>query len=56
MTFEEIVLTGGLGTLSNVQLREALMAYQSEQGLLLEFADFVRRDFVNVVDEYPDVL
>jgi len=55
MTFEEILLTGGLGTLSNPQLRETLMAFQSEQELILSFVGRVEQDFVNVVDQYPDV-
>lgn len=55
MTFEEILLTGGLGTLSNHKLREALMTFQSEQEVILGFVSFIRQDYANVVDQYPDV-
>jgi len=55
MTFEEILLTGGLGTLSNSQLREALMTFQSEQEVILGYVSYIGRDFVNVVDHYPDI-
>jgi len=55
MTFEEILLTGGLGTLSNHKLREALMTFQSEQNSILGFVSYISQDFANVVDNYPDV-
>ena len=54
-TFEEILLTGGLRILSNIQLREALMTFQSEQEIILGFVSYVAQDYINVVDQYPDI-
>jgi hypothetical protein len=51
-TLEEIQFSGGLGMLSDPELRHALLRYRSGSETLGASYDFVREDFANLVDSF----
>jgi hypothetical protein len=54
VTLDEILSTEGLGSLSNQDLRIALLEYQSGRREIAGNVNFLRAEFQNVVDHFPE--